>query len=58
MFKAIISAIATIASSLTMMLTFTMQGIAAERAYILATCIFVAMIGYYSTHLIRESGNL
>ena len=48
----------TIMSAMTMVLTFPMQGIAYERVYIIATILFVGMIGYYSIHLLKESEDL
>lgn len=58
MFKVFLSAIVTIMSAMTMALTFPMQGIAYERVYIIATIIFVGMIGYYSIHLLKENEDL
>nr|DAG59485.1 MAG TPA: hypothetical protein [Caudoviricetes sp.] len=58
MFKVFLSAMITIMSAMTMALTFQMQGIAYERVYIIATIIFVGMIGYYSIHLLKEGKDL
>lgn len=58
MFKVFLSAMITIMSAATMALTFPMQGIAYERVYIIATIIFVGMIGYYSIHLLKEGEDL
>lgn len=58
MFKVFLFAMITIMSAMTMVLTFPMQGIAYERVYIIATIIFVGMIGYYSIHLLKESEDL
>ena len=58
MFKVFLSAMITIMSAATIALTFPMQGIAYERIYIIATIIFVGMIGYYSIHLLKESEDL
>ena len=58
MFKVFLSAIITIMSAMTMVLTFSMQGIAYERVYTIATIIFIGMIGYYSIHLLKEREDL